>query len=174
MSLVSPSGMALGAALALALAGASAAATTLVLVRHAEKAAGDDPPLTPAGVLRAERLAALFATSVLTAIYITDTRRSAETAAPTARAEGVVPQVRSRRDAAAHARALADELRQRPDSDLVLAVEHSDTVPLLLGALGVASPPVLTDADYGDVFVVTWSGAAGTPALLRLSLPAPK
>jgi broad specificity phosphatase PhoE len=161
-------------AAALALTAAPASATTLVLVRHAEKATGDDPPLTPAGVARAERLAALFDASAVAAIYITDTRRSAETAAPTARQEGVVPLVRSRRDAAEHVRALALELRKHADSDVVLAVEHSDTVPLLLGALGVASPPKLTDADYGDVFVVTWTGPAGAPAVFRLAQPAPR
>ncbi len=159
-------------ALALTLTAGPAVATTLVLVRHAEKATGDDPPLTPAGAVRAERLATLFEASPLAAIYITDTRRSAETAAPAARRSGVVPQVRSRRDAAEHVRTLAAELRKRADADVVLAVEHSDTVPLLLGALGVASPPVLTDADYGDVFVVTWSGATGVPAVFRLAQPA--
>lgn len=148
-----------------------AAALTLVLVRHAEKATGDDPTLTPLGEARAERLAQLLAGRPLAAIYVTDTRRSAATAAPTARAHKLEPQVRSRKDAAEHVRGLAGELRGRAETDLVLAVEHSDTIPLLLAALGVAQPPTLGDNDYGDVFVVTWSGAS-PPVMLRLALPA--
>lgn len=175
--------------LTLTLTARHAAALTLVLVRHAEKGTGDDPPLTPAGEARAARLARLFAENQLAAIYVTDTRRSAATAAPTAKQHAVEPLVRSRKDAAAHVKALAAELRARADADVVLAVEHSDTIPLLLSALGVAKPPVLGDADYGDVFVVTWtatgagttgataaanapgSGPPPAPALLRLALP---
>ena len=153
----------------------SAYALTLVLVRHAEKATGDDPPLTPGGEARAERLAQLFAGRPLAAIYVTDTRRSAATAAPTAREKKLEPLVRSRKDGPEHVKGLAAELRARADTDLVLAVEHSDTVPLLLTALGVAHAPTLGEADYGDVFVVTWSAASPPsqpPVFLRLALPA--
>lgn len=145
-------------------------ALTLVLVRHGQKAAGDDPPLTPVGAEWARRLATLFAGRAPQAIFVTDTRRSAETAAPTAAAAGLTPQVRSRKDAAAHVAALAAELRARPATDLVLAVEHSDTIPLLLGVLGEGKPPTLADGQYGDVFVVTLDGAA-PPVVLRLGLP---
>jgi len=147
-------------------------ATTLLLVRHAQKAQGEDPVLTEAGAAWAERLAAAIASAGVSAIYVTDTRRSALTAAPAARSGGLTPLVRSRTDAPAHAAALATELRARSDTDVVLAVEHSDTVPLVLKSLGVANPPTLGDQDYGDVFVVTWSAAAAArpPSVLRLRL----
>lgn len=155
------------------LAAGAAQATTLVLVRHGQKGEGKDPELTPAGEAWAERLSTLLAPTPLAAVFITDTRRSAMTAAPAARRARLEPQVRSRADGPAHANALAAELRARPESDVVLAVEHSDTVPLVLKALGVATPPELGDQDYGDVFIVNWAAAepAGrAPAVLRLKL----
>ena len=65
----------------------SATTTTVVLIRHAEKQTGaiDDAPLTPQGELRAARLAVMFGDAEtfgrVQRIYVTDTRRSQQTAA---------------------------------------------------------------------------------------------
>src|SRR6478752_3631108 len=64
----------------------SATTTTIVLVRHAEKQIGtiDDAPLTPQGEQRAARLAQMFGDGEsfgrVQKIYITDTKRSQQTA----------------------------------------------------------------------------------------------
>src|SRR5262249_33928882 len=66
----------------------SATPTTVVLERHAKKmrATTDAPPLAPEGVRRAERLAQMFGEvrtgNGLDAIYVSDTKRSQQTAAP--------------------------------------------------------------------------------------------
>ena len=61
--------------------------TTLVLVRHAEKAddGTDDPHLTLAGARRAEELSYLLDHVQLTAVYSTPFHRTRETAEPSAR-----------------------------------------------------------------------------------------
>src|SRR5579863_5279918 len=76
-----------------------ASTTTIVVVRHAEKAVGtiDDPPLSPEGEQRAERLAMMFsegsAAGHLDAIYVTNTRRSQQTAAALAARLHLIPTV---------------------------------------------------------------------------------
>jgi hypothetical protein len=37
----------------------------------------------------------------------------------------------------------------------VFVAGHSNTVPAIMKALGVAEPPRLTEEDYGDVFIIT-------------------
>jgi len=70
------------------------ATTIVVLVRHAEKAAGpgDDPRLTPDGRRRAETLAAIVKDARPTAIITTQLHRAVETAQPSAAASGVTPE----------------------------------------------------------------------------------
>ena len=65
----------------------SATTTTIVLVRHAEKQVGaiSDAPLSPQGEVRASRLAQMFGDSEpfgrIDRIYVTNTRRTQQTAA---------------------------------------------------------------------------------------------
>src|SRR5215471_7959478 len=67
----------------------------LVLVRHADKAAqpADDPPLTTAGMKRAQDLATTLQDAGVTAIITTQLRRTRETAQPLATALGLTPEV---------------------------------------------------------------------------------
>ena len=66
---------------ALLLAGA-AQAQTVILVRHAEKAAApaDDPPLTPAGLARAQDLKARLAAAGVTLVIHSEFQRTRLTA----------------------------------------------------------------------------------------------
>ena len=152
-----------------------ATAATVILVRHAEKAqipGEKDVPLSPAGEARAGRLSAILSDTTLAAIYVTDLKRTQQTAAPVAGRQKLVPLVRSRTDAAAYVAALAAELKARPESETVLVVSHSDTVPAILAALGKVAPVTLEETDYDSVFVVRLSATAA-PSVLRLSYPTP-
>lgn len=110
----------------------------VILVRHAERAAepASDPGLTPAGEQRALALAEALAGTRVDAILTTQFRRTRDTAAPLARAQGLQPQViEARRGGAAeHVQAVADAVRARTGT--VLVVGHSNTVPAILAALG--------------------------------------
>jgi phosphohistidine phosphatase SixA len=153
-------------AAAVAFVGVSAAAfwlttrgtTTIVLVRHAEAlvGGGSDPGLSPAGVARAQRLALLLAMpGGLTrphAIYVSDTRRSAESAAPIAAQLGIAPVVIARGDPAVTARAILDQ----DAGELTLVIGHSNTVPMLVRELtrGRFLPSIAED-DFGSVYIVS-------------------
>lgn len=71
--------------------------TTIILVRHAERDPGFDPPLNAEGVIRAQRLADVLAERGVTAIYISDFIRNHQSAEPIAQRLGlpvtVVPQI---------------------------------------------------------------------------------
>jgi broad specificity phosphatase PhoE len=69
------------------LAAAADAAPVVFVVRHAEKTTGggNDPELSPAGHKRADALARILQDSQITAIFVTEFKRTQETAAPTAK-----------------------------------------------------------------------------------------
>src|SRR5688572_14937113 len=72
-----------------------AAATTVLLVRHAEKAAqpADDPPLTAEGEARAQALVQVARDAGVTAIVTTQFQRTRLTGAPLAQALGITAEV---------------------------------------------------------------------------------
>src|SRR5262249_37442712 len=72
-------------------ASADTGATTVVLVRHADKdtnVVGSDPPLSAAGMVRAQELARVLGDVRFSAIYVTPWARSRQTAEPIARRLG--------------------------------------------------------------------------------------
>src|SRR5438094_208304 len=70
------------------LAAAADAAPVVFVVRHTEKATagGNDPELSPAGHKRADALAQILKDSQITAVFVTEFKRTQETAAPLATA----------------------------------------------------------------------------------------
>lgn len=144
--------------------------TTIILLRHAEKAPepAADPPLSVAGQERARRLAALLADEAgagrVVAIYASDTRRARETAAPLAARLSLDVSVRPGREA----RALAREILKSHAGQTAVVIGHSNTVPQLLAELTDGGVRVsLGEGDFGSIFVITVS-RAGPPAVLRL------
>jgi broad specificity phosphatase PhoE len=136
----------------------TADATTIVVIRHAEQAAvgGDDPPLTPAGLARAELLARMFGDAKsmghIDAIYVSPALCNRLTAAPLAARLGIGATVAAADDAAGVARrALREHSGGR-----VLIVGRVDTVPEIVAALvRNARLPQIGAADYGTMYIVT-------------------
>ncbi|MEC7948248.1 MAG: histidine phosphatase family protein [Myxococcota bacterium] len=137
---------------------ASPPPTTIYVVRHAEKAAGDNPPLTQAGHARAAALAAALRDIELDAVFTTNLCRTAQTVAPAARAAGLPLRMLRVADADVEAcaprlaakiswmdasddaeQALVSALRGLPAGSHALVAGHSNTVPGLLEALGAPS-----------------------------------
>ena len=119
-----------------------------VIVRHAEKVpdGSDDPELTAAGRARAQAIADTLADTDVVAVYSTDTRRTRQTATPTAQAHGlpIIPYAGEE-----PAQALATRLLDAHSSGTVLVVGHSNTVPALAQALcGCAIDPI-AESEYG-------------------------
>lgn len=152
-----------------------AAAQTVVLVRHAEKASPEgDPMLSAAGEARAAALAEALSGSHLTHVLITATNRTRQTAAPSAEASGVTPEVVSfEGGAAAHIARIAERVRGLPADAVVLVVGHSNTVPLIAGALGVVAPAEMADCEYDRLTMLDLRAGAGTQAVIgRYGVPA--
>lgn len=125
------------------------AADTVFVVRHFEKAAGDDPPLSAQGARNAAALATMLAESDVQAIFATPTRRAMESAEPLAKALGISVTPYEASDPAALVAAVAEI----PGN--VLIVGHSNTVPELVARFGGKQAITLTDQDYGTLFVIT-------------------
>ena len=117
----------------------SATTTTIVLIRHAEKQLGaiDDAPLSPQGELRAARLAQMFGdaehSAACSRIYVTDTRRTQQTAAGLAQRLNLKPVDRGREEQIR--RELARRVLRENRGGLAIIVGHSNTVPELVAAL---------------------------------------
>lgn len=154
--------------------GAPSALTTILIVRHAEKAAepAADPPLTAAGAARADLLAHLMTDAGVRAVVSTQFVRTRTTAAPVAAHLGLATEVL---DARLTPRATADSLLARHLGQTVLLVGHSNTVPAIIEALGAPRPPDICDAGYDNLFVVTIpaKGAAASSTRLHFGPPTP-
>ena len=145
----------------------SQATTTIVFVRHAEKALtpADDPGLNEAGQRRAAELARQLAgvdvVAGIDAVYATSYRRSVETAKPIA--DALKLQVRSYD--ADDTEKFLDELVKEEKGKVILVVGHSDTVPAMIGNMGASKRvPAIADDEYDNIYIVSipWFGKTKT------------
>jgi phosphohistidine phosphatase SixA len=131
--------------------------TIAIVVRHAEKAAtgGSDPHLSEAGQTRARALARALQGARVTAVITTQFVRTAETAAPTARAAGVTSEaVPVQWDSVpGNAAEIAAAVR-RHRGGVVLVVGHSNTVPDIVAALGAPKPSEICESEYDRLEIV--------------------
>jgi phosphohistidine phosphatase SixA len=154
--------------LALAVAVPAFAERTVFLVRHAERAdtapgtppaMGADPDLSEAGRARAASLATVLKDAGVTEIYVTEFKRTQQTAEPLAKALGLTVKTLSSKN--------TPELVKRIKSAKgnVLVVGHSNSVPEVIKGLGVSSPIAIGDGDFDNLFVLT---LGSTPTVVRL------
>lgn len=163
------------ASLLLSAAIAGAQPSTVIIVRHAERATApaNDPVLTPAGTARADALKAALADARVSAIITTHLQRTQLTAKPLADSLGLaLTIVRAGSPLQAHLDSVAAAVRRQPQGSTVLVVGHSNTVPGIIAALGGPRMPDLCDSQYSSLFVLDMSGA-GTPPLIRGMFGAP-
>jgi broad specificity phosphatase PhoE len=149
----------------------SATTTTIVLIRHAEKQVGaiSDAPLSPQGEVRASRLAQMFGDSEafgrIGRIYVTDTRRTQQTAAGLAQRLGLQPVVV---DAKVDSKELARRVLRENRGHRALVVGHSNTVPELVAAIArIEKVPPIGEEEFDTVYVVTVP-TIGKVSVLRL------
>jgi broad specificity phosphatase PhoE len=145
-------------------AAAAAAVPVIVIVRHAEKAStgGNNPELSVAGQKRAGALARILRDSQITSVFVTEFKRTQQTAAPTAGAVHVSPTVVPAGDTPG----LVSKLHALNGNALV--VGHGNTIPDLVKALGIATPITIPEDDYTEIFLVSLTDP---PQLLRLHYP---
>lgn len=153
----------------------SQATTTMIFVRHAEKALMpvDDPALSPEGELRAAELARQLVDADVVAgvdaIYSTPFRRTIETAQPVADALNLEV---NEYDPANEEEELGRMLRAHKGK-IILIVGHSNTIPTLIAELGASKlVPPIAEFEYDNIYLVSipWFGKTKT---IRLRYGAP-
>jgi broad specificity phosphatase PhoE len=149
----------------------SATTTTIVLIRHAEKQIGtiDDAPLSPQGEQRATRLAQMFgdpeAFGRVKQIYVTDTRRTQQTAAGLAQRLGLKPVVVEGKPSAGE---IARRVLRENRGGLALVVGHGNTVPQIVQELSDAKEvPAFGEEEFDTMYVVTVP-TIGKASVLRM------
>ncbi len=142
------------------LAAAQQNVRTVFLVRHAEKtSAAGDAPLSPEGQKRADCLAGMLKDAGIKQIYVTDTMRTQQTAAPLAKALKITPKILPAKDP----NALIKDLVYTGGGN-ILVVGHSDTVPFVIARLQGGTVPPIGENEYDRMFVMTIAEAAGMRA----------
>lgn len=143
------------------------ATTTVIFVRHAEKALipADNPGLTEAGKNRAAELARQLVDADVVAgvdaIYSTSYRRTEETVQPVATALGlpITPYD------AQNTETIMDTIVKDHKGKIVLVVGHSNTVPALIGNMGASKKvPEINENEYDNIYIVSipWFGKTKT------------
>lgn len=126
------------------------------VVRHLNTPAGErDPDLLPEGRRAAAALSAWFERERArpVAIYVSDYKRTRQTAGPLAERLGLQLTLYDPADTPA----LIARVRAEPGP--VLIVGHSNTVPDIVAALGGTRPAPLVHEDFGDIWRVRPGGA---------------
>lgn len=153
----------------------SQATTTLVFVRHAEKATlpDGDPGLTPAGTQRALELARVLdsvdVVAGVDAVYVSQYRRTAETARPLLSQVGIEARVFDLDDVEGS----VNDIVLKHKGKIVLIVGHSDTIAPMIAELGGSKKiPQIAESEYDNLYIVTipWFGKVKT---LRLKFGVP-
>lgn len=150
------------------------AGSSIYLVRHAEKLEGSDPGLTEAGKARAEALREELADIDLDAIYVTQWKRTQETAAPVAEAQGLPLTVHSTesRSVSGHVQEVMSDLNANHCGETVLLVGHSNTLPRIIYTLTGKQIRELSEQTYNRLFHIRFE--AGQPIeLIRTDYGAP-
>jgi len=146
----------------------SQATTTMIFVRHAEKAGlfEDDPGLSAAGQRRAAELARQLVDADVVAgvdaIYSTPYRRTKETAQPVADALDLPINIY---DSSDDNEEVVDKMVKDHKGKIILVVGHSNTVPELIAALGASkNVPPIAENEYDNIYVIAipWFGKTKT------------
>jgi broad specificity phosphatase PhoE len=138
-------------------------AATIILVRHAEKAGPTgDVPLSAQGQERATLLAKMLRDLPLKAIYVTEFQRTQQTAAPTASAHHLTPQIIP----AKQMDDLIARLKAAGKDDVILVVSHSNVVPDLAARLATKIPD-MDESDYSRLIIINTTASPASLLTLR-------
>lgn len=136
--------------------------TTILLIRHAEKAGNaDDSPLAHSGKARAEKLVQVAGWAGVKAVYSTTAVRALATADPLAECVGLKPIIYE------NVKNLVNELVSKHPGQVVLVVSHSGWIQQVIDALAGPGSSAPTDSEYDSFHVLTLY-APGKASLLRL------
>ena len=129
--------------------------TTLILVRHAEKAddGTKDPPLSEAGKERTRALVNLLRETPVDVIYTTPYNRTRETVAPLAILKG-----KTLREYKPHDWDELQKIIKENKGKTIVMAGHSNTTPWVARVLTGNDYPDWKDDDYNNVLIVSVVG----------------
>ena len=145
----------------------SQATTTVIFVRHAEKALepADDPGLSPAGQRRVAELTRQLKDADVVAgidvVYSTPYRRTEETARPIAEALDLPINSYDAGDT----EEVMERILKEHKGKIILVVGHSNTVPQLMYDMGASKKvPEIQENEYDNIYIVSvpWFGKTKT------------
>ena len=151
----------------------SQATTTIIFVRHAEKALepADDPALSEAGRRRAEELARQLVDADVVAgvdaIFATQYRRTRETGqiVAVAHKEKLDKDLTVNTYDASDTETVLEEILRQYKGKIILVVGHSNTLPQLIANLGASKKvPPIAEAEYDNIYIISipWFGKTKT------------
>lgn len=141
-------------------------AATIIIVRHADRNSGmsADALLSPAGEERAKALAQVLKDAGIDRIYVTEVRRTQQTAEPIAARLHLTPIAIPQNDMDR----LVSQLLGLGENETALVVGHANTVPAIVERLGAGPAPAMADAEYDRLtVVVTSAGGKARAVTLR-------
>lgn len=132
---------------------------TAVVIRHAEKGPGTDPPLIGAGEDRAQELVRVLGSVPFSRIYVTEYVRTLQTATPLAEHLAIEPIERAMSASAT----VVHEIESGDAGPTALVVGHTSTVRHIVEELSNVGISPIPEAVYDNMFIVTlcrcrWSG----------------
>lgn len=145
----------------------SQATTTIIFVRHADKAASpvDNPGLSAAGQRRAAELSRQLVDADVVAgvdaVYSTRYKRSQETARAVADALDLPINTYD----VADTEEILETILKRHKGKIILVVAHGNTVPVLIANLGASKKvPPIAEAEYDNIYIISipWFGKTKT------------
>ena len=145
----------------------SQATTTIIFVRHADKATApiDNPGLSAAGQRRAAELSRQLVDADVVAgvdaVYSTGYKRSQETARAVADALDLPINTYDVDDT----EEILETILKRHKGKIILIVAHGNTVPVLIANLGASKKvPPIAESEYDNIYIISipWFGKTKT------------
>ena len=145
----------------IAVAQQASRATTVILVRHAEKVStAPDAILNAQGQQRAECLAHVLKDAGIKRIYVSDVKRTQQTADPIAKALSIKPVIVPAKDP----NSLVRDVFYGSGGN-ALVVGHSDTLPLVIQRVQAGTVPAIGENEYDGMYILTVLEGSSTPVV---------
>ena len=128
---------------------------TLVLIRHAEKSAGEekDPSLSQAGNIRAEQLVNKLKNYRFSQLLVTPFKRTQETLLPISKALDLpITVIEVKSGLEAHIAATVNAVESQAGD--VLIAGHSNTLPMIIAAFGGPKIDDLDEDQYSNIYEI--------------------